>query len=74
MADIKGNYRIQFLKCIYLNITTNNKADYTGLMLGLQLLNEHRQGTPYKKLLIIGVSKLVLNQIQRIQRVRDTEL
>jgi len=54
----------------YLEHATNNEAEYTGLILGLQKALEHRVET----IKIEGDSMLVVNQVQGLWRVKEPRL
>jgi ribonuclease HI len=54
----------------YLERATNNEAEYTGLILGLQKALEHRVET----IKIEGDSMLVVNQVQGLWRVKEPRL
>ena len=54
----------------YLPHGTNNEAEYTGLILGLEKALEHKVGA----IKIEGDSMLVINQVQGLWRVKEPRL
>lgn len=55
---------------VYIGRGTNNKAEYTGLIYGLKAAVSR----DIRVLLVRGDSKLVINQVQRIWKVRQEDL
>jgi ribonuclease HI len=54
----------------YLDRATNNEAEYTGLILGLEKALEHK----VESIKIEGDSMLVVNQVQGLWRVKEPRL
>ncbi len=58
------------LNAAYLGITTNNWAEYEGLILGMRLAIKHH----CKSLLVYMDSQLVVKQIQGEYKIKDNNL
>jgi ribonuclease HI len=65
-----ANYRQIDKICKYLGKTTNNQAEYTGLLLGLALAHQHGA----KNILVKMDSELVVKQIIGEYRIKDASL
>ncbi|MFO8034027.1 MAG: ribonuclease HI family protein [Candidatus Bipolaricaulota bacterium] len=68
VLDGAGRELESFAACI--GHTTNNQAEYTALIRGLELASRHSRG----RLVCVLDSQLVVNQMSGLWRVRDSEL
>lgn len=69
-AVIYDGDNLLWSKSIYLNTTTNNKAEYNALIIGL----EEASRLNIKKIIIKGDSKLIIDQVKDIYKVKSPEL
>ena len=70
--DLTSGAAIILEKCgKYLGITTNNQAEYEGLLAGLTWIYEHH---PYATVEIKMDSLLIVNQIKGLYKVKSPDL
>lgn len=70
--DLTSGAAIILEKCgNYLGITTNNQAEYEGLLAGLTWIYEHH---PYATVEIKMDSLLIVNQIKGLYKVKSPDL
>ncbi|OLS24163.1 MAG: Ribonuclease HI [Candidatus Heimdallarchaeota archaeon LC_3] len=67
----------EFTNYSYLDIATNNLAEYTGLKLGIELavkyIHDHKEDK-FEKLIIYGDSELIIKQLTGEYRVKNERL
>jgi ribonuclease HI len=72
IQDITSGAGIILEKCgKYLGVTTNNQAEYQGLLAGVKWVVEHE---PKAELLIKMDSLLIVNQVKGLYKVKSPEL
>ena len=67
---IENGIEIDASSCYLNNNTTNNVAEYNGLIIGLELALKHN----IKNLIVKGDSQLVIKQMQKLYKVKAAHL